>query len=664
MLRVGPLNESIQDPGVDPGFNREGIAFYPTPDGGSMIVQFSGVEAGAATPITKILVPKPAGVTSLMGRGTLRVEDYGTSLYVFYNGAPYIRIDLGDNTGSVYTSGTVYNSGMIVQGTFSGMEVEVLGKVVIAQRDAALRLYSATMQIVAAQGDMLSDRPVASFDKIEQTTFNTWNETTFKNTWDKIGTLGASNVVTGVDGHLMLGWLEPRVIATKSVYTIPNIVEVELGFPSASASAGVAIRVDPAVGIENIQEPGEILINPIFNREGIMFFAKPDGSGMFVQFSGAISAGDGYLTPLTRIAVAAPAGVNLRDRGILRIEDFGTAIYVFYNDIPFLRVNLEGKVGVNYTSGSVYNAKMTLQGVFSGMEIIESGKVGIAARQGDLTTESLDIYRITIKTPANVSDAPTDVTAVADNKQATVSFSAPINNGGAAITKYTVTSSPDNYKQSGTSSPLVVTRLSNGTTYTFTVVATNVVGNSLASAESNSVTPATVSSAPTDVTAAAGNNQATVSFSAPLNDGGSAIINYTATSNPGNYTQTGSTSPLVVTGLNNGTAYTFTIVATNTVGNSIESAVSNEVTPLLTSINSNLESAVKVYQAGSAIVVELNGLSGVQNVYLIDIMGKTVVSKKSFGGEKLEISNRLISGVYFVRILGATKTQVTSIIIK
>jgi len=160
--------------------------------------------------------------------------------------------------------------------------------------------------------------------------------------------------------------------------------------------------------------------------------------------------------------------------------------------------------------------------------------------------------------------------------------------------------------------------------------------------------------------------EASVSFSAPLINGGSEVISYTVSSTPGNFTQTGTTSPLVVAGLTNGTAYTFTVVATNILGNSIESAVSNEVTPLgnNTSIKENELSAINIYQSGSALVVDLNGFSGLHNVSVIDILGKPVVSKQSFGGEKLQISNRFLSGVYIVKVQSAKKTQTTKIFIK
>ena len=89
----------------------------------------------------------------------------------------------------------------------------------------------------------------------------------------------------------------------------------------------------------------------------------------------------------------------------------------------------------------------------------------------------------------------------------------------------------------------------------------------------------TVPGAPTGVVATAGNAFASVAFVAPANNGGSAITGYTVTSNPGGITVSGGSSPINVTGLTNNTAYTFTVVATNAVGNSVASAASTAVTP-------------------------------------------------------------------------------------
>ena len=91
--------------------------------------------------------------------------------------------------------------------------------------------------------------------------------------------------------------------------------------------------------------------------------------------------------------------------------------------------------------------------------------------------------------------------------------------------------------------------------------------------------PRTVPGAPTNLLATAGNAQASVGFTAPASNGGSTITGYTVTSSPGNFTATGASSPLVVTGLATNGSYTFTVVATNAAGNSVASAASGAVSP-------------------------------------------------------------------------------------
>lgn len=160
-----------------------------------------------------------------------------------------------------------------------------------------------------------------------------------------------------------------------------------------------------------------------------------------------------------------------------------------------------------------------------------------------------------------------------------MSFTAPIDNGGATITSYTVTSNVGGFTATGGSSPITITGLTNGTTYTFTVTATNTNGTSTSSGTSNSVVPAGAPGTPTSVTAIAGNGEATVSFIAPVSNGGSAITSYIVTSNTGGFTATGGSSPITITGLTNGVAYTFTVTAVNAIATSNASIISNSVTP-------------------------------------------------------------------------------------
>jgi len=151
--------------------------------------------------------------------------------------------------------------------------------------------------------------------------------------------------------------------------------------------------------------------------------------------------------------------------------------------------------------------------------------------------------------------APTDVSAVLGNAQATVSFTAGAT-GGSTYLRYTVTAIPSGITASGSSSPITVTGLTNGTDYRFSVSASNgKVGATALSGLSNQVSPAAPSTTPTGVSALAGNGQATVSFTVPT----SGSASYTATSIPGGYSATGTSSPIVVSGLQNGTSYRFTV---------------------------------------------------------------------------------------------------------
>lgn len=94
--------------------------------------------------------------------------------------------------------------------------------------------------------------------------------------------------------------------------------------------------------------------------------------------------------------------------------------------------------------------------------------------------------------PLQAPNAPTNVTATGGDASASVSFTAPTNVGGSAITGYTVQSNPGNFVGSGASSPITVSGLSNGTSYTFNVWALNTYGPSPAGGPSGSVTPTAI----------------------------------------------------------------------------------------------------------------------------------------------------------------------------
>jgi hypothetical protein len=178
-------------------------------------------------------------------------------------------------------------------------------------------------------------------------------------------------------------------------------------------------------------------------------------------------------------------------------------------------------------------------------------------------------------------------TANPGNGSITVSWQQPITNG-SAVTQYTVTP----YRSGVAQTPLVfgpaatnavIAGLTNGDLYAFTIAAKNANGTGMPSDQSVAVNvggpgpPGTPSAAP-------GNASATVSWTAPTKNNGSAVVGYVVTPYVGGvarlprvYNSTATTQ--VVTGLTNGTTYTFRVAARNARGIGAQSAASNAVTP-------------------------------------------------------------------------------------
>ena len=214
--------------------------------------------------------------------------------------------------------------------------------------------------------------------------------------------------------------------------------------------------------------------------------------------------------------------------------------------------------------------------------------------------------------PATVPAAPTVVLTPGDG---TISVAATIsNNGGSSVTgvDYSLNGGP--FVSTGTtSSTFTITGLTNGTTYTVSVRADNAIGNGNASSPA-SATPLTVPGPPTNVLAGSDSASADVSWSAPVNNGGSAVTGYTATAytSSAGTTATGtpcSTSTLAcsITGLTNGTTYYVGVVATNAAGSSVRSSPLVAVTPVarpgaptITGITSGDSFLAVAFTAGSA----------------------------------------------------------------
>ena len=170
-----------------------------------------------------------------------------------------------------------------------------------------------------------------------------------------------------------------------------------------------------------------------------------------------------------------------------------------------------------------------------------------------------------------VPNAPTSLSATAGDGQAIISFT-PGSNGGSAITNYKYSTDGSNYIELSpavTTSPITITGLTNGTSYGIYLKAVNARGESSASS-SVSVTPSTIPSSPTSLSASAGDGSATISFT-PGANGGNAITNYKYSIDGSTYTDlspSDASTPITISGLTNGTSYTIYLKAVNANGDS------------------------------------------------------------------------------------------------
>lgn len=182
---------------------------------------------------------------------------------------------------------------------------------------------------------------------------------------------------------------------------------------------------------------------------------------------------------------------------------------------------------------------------------------------------------------ASAPEPPTDVVAVAGDGEVTVTWQAPSENGGLPITRYVVEGAPSGECSTLGDLSCTVQGLENGESFAFTVRAVNSAGSSEVSELSSVVVPFGKPQRPTGITATAGVDSATVSWT-PGDDNGRPVLDYTVTATPGGSTCTTSGSSCVVTGLTGGTGYTFTVRARNVAGQSDASDPSSLVTPPVT----------------------------------------------------------------------------------
>jgi Ca2+-binding RTX toxin-like protein len=203
---------------------------------------------------------------------------------------------------------------------------------------------------------------------------------------------------------------------------------------------------------------------------------------------------------------------------------------------------------------------------------------------------------VTVTAPTPPS-APTVASATPGITSVVVAWTAPASDGGSAVTNYRVRTVDAASVQVGailtvpaTTTTATISGLTSSTPYSFQVLAVNAVGDSVYSTAFGPVSTLaapTAPGAPTIASAVRGNNSVTVNWTPPGTTGGSPITGYVVrVRNTATNVQVGALRPaaatatsLVVTGLTNGTGYTFQVAAVNAIGPSAYSADSASVIP-------------------------------------------------------------------------------------
>jgi hypothetical protein len=379
-----------------------------------------------------------------------------------------------------------------------------------------------------------------------------------------------------------------NAVGTSAPSTASNAV-VPLDVPGApmnvSATAGAAsAAVSWAAPVSNgsaivdytvTASPGGIAVTVPYTQTAASVTGLTDGASY--TFTVVARNAVGTSVPSLPSNAVVPAGVPGAPTSVVAVAGAGSASVTWSapanNGNPITSYTVTAAPGGAATTVFAQTSA-TVTGLLGGIAYTFTVTATNAIGTGPPSTASNSVI------PPDVPGAPTNVTAIAGAQSAAVTWSAPAN--GNPITSYAVTASPGGAPSTidGTQTSATVTGLANGTSYTFTVTATNAVGTSAASAPSNAVTPLAVPDAPTGARAVAGNQQASVAWTAPSGNG-SPIASYTVTAAPGGWSTSvdSSQTAAIVAGLTNGTSYTFTVTATNGVGSSPPSAASNAIVP-------------------------------------------------------------------------------------
>ena len=412
---------------------------------------------------------------------------------------------------------------------------------------------------------------------------------------------------------------------------------------------------------------------PLNETIRLSFYTSYDGGNTISNYLYSIDGGNSYssmetvvspyfITGLTNFVTYTVSILAVNARGNSVVSDYRDVTPVTTPDIPTItklvslnnsiRVEFEpsafdiesGMLIVDYLysidAGNSYVYMGTTQSPYVITNLVNGTAYYIHLRASNYSGNSSATPTYTI-IPYTVPDTPTINRLTPLYKSIRMNFTAPLVDGGNAITDYIYSlNGGSTYISANTTlSPFVIPNINNSNTYSITLSAVNYAGNSVATA-SKTITPYMVPDAPTITSVIPLKNQANLYFQAPAFDGGTPITNYLLSiDNGASFSSIGNpASPYLITGLTNGVQYIVSLRAVNALGTSAPSGnasvipytvpaipIINSIVPLSNAID--ISFSRPIVDGGSPITgysYSINGLNYIS-------MGPTPITYRASG---------------------------------
>lgn len=366
----------------------------------------------------------------------------------------------------------------------------------------------------------------------------------------------------------------PRTVpdAPTSLVATPSDSAVSIAFTAPASDGGSAITnykysIDGGATFTDF--------SPAQTSSPVTITALTNGTAYDIQLRAVNAAGDSSAssqvtaTPVTTPSaptslVATPADGEI-SISFTAPNDGGSPITNYEYSID------DGAIYVFFSPAQT-SSPITISNLTNGQSYIIKLKAVNAVGSGPASTA-------VTSTPRTTPTAPQNLEATVGDGSVTIAFTGPASNGGATITNYKYSidggSTFTAFSPAQSSSPVTISGLTNGQSYTIRLKAVNVAGEGLTSAQITA-TPITVPSAPTSLVATPSDGSVSVAFTTPTSDGASPITNYKVSTDGGaSFTALSpaqTTSPITLSSLTNGRTYQIQLKAVNAAGDSAASS--------------------------------------------------------------------------------------------